>query len=64
MKYRIVRFHANSDIDNKIIEENVSLEEAKKHCNDPETSSRTAKGKEAIEYTKEFGQWFDGFEEE
>ena len=47
--YRITRFYAD-DRPSKTIREGASLEEARDHCNDPDTS---------VAY-----QWFDGFEAE
>ncbi len=44
--YRIVRFFKDWR-PKEIIEENLTLEEAKEHCNDPETSG---------------DGWFDGYE--
>jgi hypothetical protein len=46
----------------RIIKANVTLEEAQKHCSDPETSSRICKKPENIARTKKFGPWFDGYE--
>lgn len=60
--YKIIRFVFNGK--NKIIKTGLSLEEARSHCNDPETSSSTAKSKKSLKITEEFGMWFDGFEEE
>jgi len=45
--YRIVRFF--KDKESEIIKEGLSLEEAKEHCQDPDTKGEG---------------WFDGFEEE
>jgi hypothetical protein len=60
MTYRIVRYFFNGE--SEIIETDLSLEEAQEHCNDPETSSRTATGMD--DYTAEVGPWFDGYEED
>jgi len=43
--YEIVRFYANGR--SEIIESDLTLEEAKAHCRDPET--------------QETGKWFDGY---
>ena len=54
MSYRIIRFHQNIDNPPVTIKKGLSLEEAKEHCNDPETSSRTCTEfgmREAIEDT-------------
>ena len=62
--YKIVRYHMDSKIDNVVIDRRLTLEEAQKHCQDPETSSKTATGSEALSYTKMHGPWFDGYTEE
>ena len=62
-KYKIVRMyrdHRGSDV----IKRGLTLEAAQEWCRDPETSSRTATGTKALQRTKRFGPWFDGYEEE
>lgn len=59
--YSIYRFYAE-DYSRKLIKSHVSLEEAQDHCNDPETSWRTATSIDAKVETKEMGPWFDGYE--
>lgn len=65
-KYRIVRFFF--DRDRRPLRRNLptglTLEEAQKHCSDPETSSKTATSAAKKRYTKKVGPWFDGYEEE
>lgn len=41
----------------------LTLEQAQAHCNDPETSSRTATGAKARRITREHGPWFDSYRE-
>lgn len=60
--YRIVRFYQNHG--REVITEGLTLEQAEEHCNDPETSSRTATGEHAERRTRQMGAWFDGFEKE
>lgn len=60
--YKIVRFFYEGD--REVIDSGLTLDEAKSHCQDRETSSRTALGSEAIELTKLRGEWFDGYEVE
>ena len=62
--YRIVRYYFRDDHPSLTIKEGCTLEEAQEHCDDPETSSRTATSPEAKEYTQRHGPWFDGYEEE
>lgn len=63
MTYRIVRRFFNRH-ETQIIEQCLTLDQAKKHCKDPETSSKTCSGVQAIQLTLAYGPWFDGYEEE
>ena len=47
--YRIVRFYRDADTPKEVINEGLTLEQAKRHCSDSKT-----KGED----------WFDGFEKE
>ena len=59
--YSIYRYFMNGDIDP--IASGLTLEEAKEHCKDPNTSSKTCSEEvDAQNYGR--GPWFDGFEEE
>lgn len=62
--YEIVRFCQNLKQENEVIDTGLSLEEAKEHCQDPETSSSTCTSEEGLARTEEFGDWFEGFREE
>lgn len=53
--YKIIRFYYNGT--KEVIEEGVTLEEAREYCSQPESSSRTS----VCEYEVAF---FDGYEEE
>ena len=65
MTYRIVRFYRDNDeLDRTVVARGLTLEQAQAHCDDPETSSRTATSPEAVDRTKRHGPWFDGYEEE
>lgn len=65
MSYKIVRsFFNDEDYSDEVIETGLTLEEAKEHCSDPETSSRTCTDPELVALTEERGKWFDGYEEE
>jgi hypothetical protein len=61
--YRIMRMYFG-DHESEVIATGLMLEEAREHCQDPETSSRTATSDEAVERTERLGPWFDGYEEE
>lgn len=62
--YKIIRFFQREDIPNEVIETGLTLEQAQEHCEDPNTSSRTAMAKWAKAITKNCGAWFDGYREE
>jgi hypothetical protein len=62
MTYKIVRFFQKHD--REIITRGLTLEQAQAHCEDTETSSRTATSEAAVERTRIKGAWFDGYEEE
>ncbi len=62
--YTIIRCFANRSRDAEVVRTGLTEEEAREHCNDPETSSRTATSEEAQRRTKKYGPWFDGFRKE
>lgn len=62
MTYRIVRNYFCGKP--RTIKRGLTLNEAKLHCSDPETSSSTATSSAARARTKRMGKWFDGFEKE
>jgi hypothetical protein len=51
------------DGDDELILSEVTLEEARAHCRDPETSSRTCTRPELVKLTARRGSWFDSFDE-
>ena len=57
--YQIIRFFKEED--NEVIDTGLTLEEAQKHCNDPETSSSTGTLGKAQYLTARYGAWFDGY---
>lgn len=61
MSYNIVRFYQKGT--KRVIATNLTLKEAKQHCTDPETSSRTATSSYAKNITAKHGAWFDGYTE-
>lgn len=63
LMYRVIRFFRDDEENNRmLIEEDLSLEEAQEHCQNPETSSSTATSDWANKYTEKHGPWFDGYE--
>jgi hypothetical protein len=61
--YRIVR-HFFEGRNHRVVKRGLTLEEARAHCNDRETSSKTAVGVTGMARTFVHGPWFDGYEEE
>jgi hypothetical protein len=57
--YRIIRFYANGK--SRTLKRGLTLEQAQKHCSDPETSSKTAVLPLAKARTKKCGEWFEGY---
>jgi hypothetical protein len=64
MTYKIVRFYQRLPGQRDTIKTGLTLEEAQRHCNDPETSSKTATTRIAKNRTAINGPWFDGYYEE
>ena len=63
MSYKIVRMFQDRDVRSRTIKTGLTLKEARKHCHDPETSSRTCTTATARARTRKYGPWFDGYEE-
>ena len=61
--YKIVRVYFN-DHPKETIVRGLTLEQAQRHCNDPETSSKTCTTPEGKRRTLQYGQWFDAYYEE
>lgn len=59
--YKIIRFHYWPEPGQPIMQTGLTLDEAKAHCADPESSSKTCTLPELIAYTEREGPWFDGF---
>lgn len=63
--YKIIRFYRdNVELNRAVVTRGLTLEQARAHCNDPESSSNTATTPEALARTEANGPWFDGYEEE
>ncbi len=63
MKFQIVRGYRDTE-SREIVEIELTLDEARAHCRDPETSSSTCKSPEGVARTKRHGPWFEGYERE
>jgi hypothetical protein len=61
--YKIVRMYFKPCGKKRTIKTGLTLQEARKHCGDPETSSRTCTSAAGIARTKRYGAWFDGYED-
>ena len=61
--YKIVRKFFREGIEDEVVETELTLEQAKAHCNSSESSSKTAKGSNKA-ITEKYGHWFDSFYEE
>ena len=67
MTYKIVRIFRDSDRmggRRRTLATNLSLEEARAHCRDPETASRTCTSAAGRARTRRLGAWFDAYEKE
>lgn len=60
--YRIVRFYQRGG--RRTIRRGLTLEQAQRHCKDPETSSTTCRLARNVRRTRRLGPWFDGYTEE
>ena len=58
-RYKVVRVFENENTPSITIKNNLTIEEAKDHCKDPETSSSTCKLWHNRNRTKRLGRWFD-----
>ncbi len=61
--YNVVRYYQNAGIRRRIMRERLTLDEAREHCNDPETSSSTCTNAAGRARTRKCGIWFDGYTE-
>lgn len=60
--YKIIRMYFEGG--HRIIKRGLTLEQAKAHCSDPETSSSTCTTATGKARTRRMGPWFDGFDKE
>ena len=60
--YKIIRHYHNSGR-KRTIHVRLTLEKARAHCADPETSSSTCTTPRAQRITSRNGPWFDAYEE-
>mgnify|MGYP001572383843 CR=1 FL=1 len=61
--YMIVRHYYNGPTYHRVIKRGLTLQEAQRHCKNPETSSSTCSKALGRRRTVEKGPWFDGYQE-
>jgi hypothetical protein len=61
-KYKIIRYYMRGT--KRTIDTGLTLEQVQTHCENPETSWRTATSSTAKRRTKRMGPWFDGYAKE
>ncbi len=61
-RYKIVRMYFKGG--KRVVARGLTLEEAQRHCSDPETSSRTCTKAANVRRTRQRGPWFDGYEQD
>jgi hypothetical protein len=59
--YKIVRLYQRDPLKRQVIMHNVTLTQAREHCNDPDTSWNTCTHPEGKRRTRECGPWFDAY---
>lgn len=69
MTYKIVRHYFNggsqgTGSSKRTIMTGLTLEQAREHCKNSETSSSTATSAKARRLTRQRGAWFDGYAQE
>ncbi len=64
MSYKIIRNYFNDRFNKRTIDTGLTLEEAQRHCKDPETSSSTCTSAVGRARTRRMGPWFDSYDEE
>jgi hypothetical protein len=61
--YTITRLFRDSPR-RRVVKRGLTLEEARAHCSNPETSSSTCTSAEGTRRTERFGPWFDSYSAE
>jgi hypothetical protein len=61
--YKIQRLYFNRQGYRYTLDSGLTLEQAQRHCSDPETSSSTCKTAAKRRITKRHGPWFDSYTE-
>ncbi len=61
--YKVVRMYRDRPHRNRTVRSGLTLEQAQAHCRDPETNSSTCTNYAGRRRTRQFGPWYDGYEE-
>ena len=61
--YKVIRIFQDPDIAQEVVATGLTLKQAQKHCQDPETSSTTCTNDAGLARTRLRGDWFDGYTE-
>lgn len=64
MLYKIVRHYEDPKRPKRTVKSGLYLDEARAHCRDPESSSRTCVGARGKALTRRVGHWFDAYVED
>ena len=62
--YKVIRMFQAPHRDSRVLRANLTLKQAQTHCQNPETSSSTCTTLDNKNYTRRYGPWFDGYEEQ
>jgi len=62
--YKVIRFYFRRTRKPRTILRGLTLAQAQAHCGNPESSSETATSAEGKRRTRNYGPWFDGYDEE
>ena len=62
--YKVVRMYRDHPELRRTVKRSLTLEQAQKHCSDPETSSSTCQRWLGRHRTQIYGPWFDGYEDD
>lgn len=62
--YKVERHYFNNPGKNRTILSNATLAQARDHCSDPETSSKTCTKAAGKRRTRLYGPWFDSYMKE
>lgn len=64
MRYKIVRKFFRDDIPDELIESGLTIDQARSHCSNSESSSTLATTLSARAITRKLGPWFDAYYED